>query len=116
MIRRQATLQPVSLLALGAFLLLVLTALAVGHQLSVQGLQPTHLNATGTAHEVVVAAPVAEPAHTGSSLQRTITAAPSRAPVVPAAAAPASSDQRSAPGAPSQCPNKPGSDLVCSAP
>jgi hypothetical protein len=112
MIRRQATLQPVSLLVIAALLLLL--ALAVGRQLAVQG-APAHLNATGTVHEVV-AAPVAEPAPTGGSVKRTVTAAPGRAPVAPPAAGQTAPERRSNPGTASQCPSKPGSDLVCSAP
>jgi hypothetical protein len=114
MIRRQITLQPVSLLAFATLLLLLLAAITVERQLA-QGLQAVHTNAPVTA-PAAVAAPAEAPAHLGGSVTREIKAAPGRAPLVSAAAAPTSSGQQPEPAVASPCPNKPGSDLVCSAP
>ena len=112
--RRQITLRPVSFVLFGAVLLLILTAAAVERQIGVQGLQPAHWAAAGIAR-AVEASPAAGPAKTGDSVTRNITAAPRRAPVAPAAAAPTISEPRSNPAA-AHCPNKLGSERACTSP
>lgn len=113
--RRQMTLRPVSFVLIAAALLLILTAAAVERQISVQGLQPAHWAAAGIAR--AVEAPLAAgPAKTGDSATRKISAAPGRAPLAPAAAAPTISEPRLNPAAASRCPNKPGSERACTSP